>query len=194
MSRWTFFFRFFQVIYLLAVILALLVASVVLFWNKLYLDSNEVYKKYVKDEQNNKEKYGEGNPAPTLRELEWLSYLFRLVIILVTPMALLVYRSRLLQLEFFNNIKKHHGSRRGIAYSRTIEYFHYLFCCSRLYQLNYIDYIQFKHKNHYKYAVIGELSAIIIIILIIFFYVWNNDIVEFQLPWYYLMMICLLLF
>ena len=59
--------------------------------------------------------------------------------------------------------------------------------------MTYIEYIIFKNKNQASYERTGEYSAAIILLLVIFFRLWNTQIEEFILPWWYLMLISLLL-
>ena len=136
-------------------------------------------------------------PAPTEKEVQWLSILFRIVIVCVAPCALVIYRSRLLNLHAFTLIKKAKESRviehRGIVYNRMRKLLHIFFCCFPERKLNYIEYVQFKNKNKRRYELWGEVMNIIVVLLIVFFHLWNKQIEEFKLPWYYLLLICLLL-
>ena len=70
----------------------------------------------------------------------------------------------------------------------------HLFSFSKLKSLSYIEYIIFKNRNQSDYEMTGEYSTAIILLLVIFFRIWNNQIEEFILPWWYLMLISLLLF
>lgn len=103
MSQWTNFFQYFQVVFLISVVIVLLVLSVILFMQNLYLNPGEVFEKYELDE---KGQFDELNPSPILEEVQMLSIIFRIVIILVAPASLYIYRSRFLTLYAFQLIKK----------------------------------------------------------------------------------------
>ena len=62
MSRWTDTFKYFQVFFLIAVIVSLLVFSGMLFADKLYMDYDELYQKSVLEQIDD---FDELNPAPT---------------------------------------------------------------------------------------------------------------------------------
>lgn len=93
---------------MISVVINLLVFSGFLFREKLNLDPNYVYQKYVETQANAEEDdfKDEHDHSPTFNELAWLSIIFRIVIICVAPASLYIYRSRLLLLEAFQTIKK----------------------------------------------------------------------------------------
>lgn len=190
MSQWTSFFIYFQVLYLIVVIAILTISTLNLIFNHIRLNESELYEEYV---ENQIEKY-QGKPTPSKRELFFLTWLFRGVLLFVLPSAALIYRSRLLSMTVFKHIKMHKGKRTGIAYSKSIELLNYLFCRSRLRKLNYVNYITFRNKNKHAYERAGEMAAAIVLILIIFFRVWSAEIDPFILPWSYFCLIMLLLF
>ena len=191
MSDWTYFWSFFQVFYLLLVTVGTVFATIYWFFDKISLNENQIYAKYVIEEPKN---FGPNNPPPTKDELVFLVWLFRGMIICVLPSVFLIYRSRLLVLKAFQLIKMHKGGRTGVAYIKAISWMNYLFCLSRIRVLDYDKYILYKAKNKHSYERLGEYSAATIILLILFFRLWNTEMTEFILPWSYLILISLLLF
>ena len=149
-----------------------------------------MYEEYV---ENQIEKY-EGKPTPSKRELFFLTWLFRGVLLFVLPSAALIYRSRLISMAVFKKIKMHKGKREGIAYSKSIEVLNYFFCRSRLRKLSYVDYITFRNKNKNSYELLGDTATVIVLIIIIFFRFWSAEIDPFILPWSYFCLIMALLF
>lgn len=192
MSRWTHFFAYFQVLFMLAVMINLLTFSGILFAQKLYLDPEEVFRTQVEQKEH---LWNDGNPAPTRESLACLSIIFRIVIICVVPAAIFIYRSRLLTLESFLIIKKQRRVQKdGVTHSSSSRLLHILFCCSRLRKLNYIEFVQFRNKNMHRYELVAEFITGGVMLLIAFFYFWNESIDEFKLPWYYLYLINMTLF
>ena len=193
MSQWINFCQYFQVFFLICVIVNLMVITGLLFAEKLYLDPREVYQNHVKE---NEEYFRESNQTPpSLNELAILSIVFRLVIICVVPASMYIYRSRLVTLDAFLTIKKDRGSKQGnsIVYNRSAHFMHIFFLCSRQRKLNYVEYVQFRNLKRDEYEVTGDYATVAVIFLIVFFYLWNETIDEFKLPWYYIFLICLLL-
>ena len=116
MSRWTHFFTYFQVFFMLANVICLLTLSGLLFAEKVNLDPEQVFYENVTLKL---DEYTEGNPPPTRNELAWQSTVFKAVIICVAPASLCIYRSRLLTLEAFLHIKKRRG---GLIHGHVFKY------------------------------------------------------------------------
>ena len=138
MSHWTSFFTYFQVFYLFVVICTLTCFTLVYFFENVDMNEDELYEEYVLAQI---ELY---EVLPTKREVTALSWLFRAVIFAVLPAAALIYRGRLLSMTVFMFVKMHQGSRKGLAYSKSIELLNYFFIGSKLRRLNYIQYITFR--------------------------------------------------
>ena len=105
MSHWTSFWIFFQVFYLLAVMLVLVITSLYFVFKHIELSGDELYHKYVLDQIDMYEE--KGQVPPTQREMIVLVWLFRGVLMAVVPSSVYIYRSRLLSLTVFTNIKMH---------------------------------------------------------------------------------------
>ena len=102
-SQWTAFFIYFQVFYLIVVMMTLTIYTLMLFFEKIGHDSDQLYLDYV---ESRIEEY-EGKGIPSERQVVILTWLFRGVIIAVLPSAFLVYRSRTVSLLAFQAIKMH---------------------------------------------------------------------------------------
>ena len=107
MSHWTNFWVFFQVFYLLVVMLVLNISALVFVFEHIQLSASSMHQKYVLD---NIENY-EGKTPPTEREILVLVWLFRMVLLAVIPSSIYIYRARLISLQVFTNIKMHQGHR-----------------------------------------------------------------------------------
>lgn len=188
MSHWTSFFTYFQVFYLFVVISTLICFTLVYFFENVDMNEDELYEEYVLAQI---ELY---EVLPTKREVTALSWLFRAVIFAVLPAAALIYRGRLLSMTVFMRVKMHQGSRKGLAYSKSIELLNYFFIGSKLRRLNYIQYITFRQKHKHSYERLGEYAVAFIMVIIVWFRFWNTKIDPFMLPWEYLMLIGMLLF
>ena len=104
MNRWVRFFQFFQVVYLIAVIIAFLVLTGMILAEQFSQDEKQLYKEYILDRI---EEFKENQIPPTESEIAGASYLFKALLFAFVPATLLIYRSRLLTLRAFVDIKKH---------------------------------------------------------------------------------------
>ena len=143
MSQWTDFFTYFQVFYLIVVMVALTIYTLILFFEKMGFNSDELYEEYVVSRP---ESYID-TAIPSKHEIMFHNWISKGVIIAVLPACFFIYRSRLLSLTAFKNIKMHQGRRKGIAYNQTIQVMNNMFLLSRLRDLNYIQYITFKNRR-----------------------------------------------
>lgn len=103
MSIWTNWWTYFQVFYLLVVMSTVIVVTLIFLFDKIGLDGDELYQEYVIDRA---EQY-DWTVKPSETEIFVLSVIFRLVIFAMLPSTALVYRSRLLSMKAFKNIKMH---------------------------------------------------------------------------------------
>mmetsp|Transcript_15920 Transcript_15920/g.20106 ORF Transcript_15920/g.20106 Transcript_15920/m.20106 type:complete len:89 (+) Transcript_15920:968-1234(+) len=78
------------------------------------------------------------------KEIFFIFYLVKGLIIAVIPAAILIYRSRLLSLHAFVEIKKHSGRRQGIAYNKCLQVMDAMFCLTRLREKSYIEFIMYR--------------------------------------------------
>ena len=103
------------------------------------------------------------------------SYLIKISSVLVLFASFLVYRSRLLSLPAFTTLKKHQGSRQGLAYNRCLQTLDYVFCLSRLRKKNYIEFIIFKKRYRSLRERHAEKASLFILCLWLFvqFYYGN---------------------
>ena len=141
-----------------------------------------------------------GKPMPTRAEIHTLSIFFRAVLILVAPAQLLIYYFRLVTLDAYLHAKKQRKLVRKngpdepkVPTYKAAWFFQILFCCSRMRTQNYIEYVQYRNKKMESYGRWAEIVTVCIILIIVFFYLWNETIDEFKLPWFYLYLVCMLL-
>ena len=106
-------------------------------------------------------------------------------------MAILIYRSRLLTLEAFKQIKMHQGRRQGVAYSSTINFLNFIMIEPSLRKRNYIEYIVYSKNREKSWVLMREYFSITIICIVIFFRLWNTEIDPFILPWEYIALIAM---
>lgn len=141
MGRWVQFFNFIQVFYLLASMVSLLGSTVFIFIDKFSYTEQELYESYQKNSQ-----LQEPDIEYSQAEIYFASYVLKASVLAVFPAAILIYRSRLLQLQAFTTLKKHQGAREGVAYNQCLSLLDYVFCLSRLRKKPYIEYIVFKKR------------------------------------------------
>jgi hypothetical protein len=98
--------------------------------------------------------------------------MLKVVILLFIPASVLVFRSRLLTVKAFVDIKKNQGNRSGIAYSRFVQLMNNLFFLSGLRNKNYIEYIEFRNLNRGKWEKTAETATIGFTLFWLFIRVW----------------------
>ena len=189
MGRWVQFFSFIQVIYLLAIMASLLTSTVFIFIDKLSYTEQELYETY----QVNQEKL-QSEVEYSQAEIYFASYVVKGSVLAVFPAAILIYRSRLLELQTFTTLKKHQGSREGVAYNRCLSLLDYVFCLSRLRQKNYIAYIVFKKRYGARRQKSAEKASVWIILMWFFIMFYYAGLNEFFLTPYYTTQVLMLLF
>jgi hypothetical protein len=116
------------------------VITLIFFFDKIDLSGEELYQEYVIDRA---EEY-DWTVKPSETEIFVLSVIFRMVIFAVLPTTALIYRSKLLSMKAFKEIKMHQGRRKGVAYSQYIEVMNNFFLWSKLKDLNYIEYVTYR--------------------------------------------------
>ena len=109
MSWWTLTFRFVQIFYLIGAMVAILLYSGIIFFKKIELDGEELYKDYV---EQYRKYHDEGDePAYSQNEIVLASALLKVVVVAALPVAFLIYRSRLTTLPAFKLLKLHQRGR-----------------------------------------------------------------------------------
>ena len=79
-------------------------------------------------------------------EIYSANWFMKSLVFMVLPAAIYIYRARLLSLKPFVSLKKHSVDKIGIAYNTCLQNLNYLFCCSNLKKMNYIEYIMYKRQ------------------------------------------------
>ena len=97
--------------------MALTIYTLILLFEKIGFNSDELYEEYVVSRP---ESYLD-TTIPSKHEIMFHNWISKGVIIAVLPACFFIYRSRLLSLTAFKNIKMHQGRRKGIAYNQTIQ-------------------------------------------------------------------------
>lgn len=119
MSNWVIFFEFFQVFYLVTVVIAYLIITLIVFLDKVNLNTDELYQEFFLDNQEFYE--AEGIAMPSKSNIVFSTWSFKFTIILMVPFSILIAFSRLISLHAFVTIKQHTGHRKGVAYNRGIQ-------------------------------------------------------------------------
>ena len=85
--------------------------------------------------------------VPSIDKIILVKSAFIIVLILMIPNAVLIYRARILTLEQFLEIKKNQGDKKGPNYKWWYRRMNGLFCCSRTRELGYMEYLMFKRRE-----------------------------------------------
>lgn len=133
MSRWIAFFKLFSIFYLFVSMLGFLSITIYLIATKEYTDSELIFEKYkaLAEEEAKKiqeesteifeDVYNENlnmllEKLPSPNVIYFISIAFYSVLIMMIPNAFLIYRSRLVTLSVFTEVKKNELDKKGENY------------------------------------------------------------------------------
>ena len=189
MGSWINIWSFLQVIMLVCLTISVITSTIYIIAQLSTLDEADLYKKYQIDMEKKNMK-----AELTKREVYVASWLIKGSVLFVIPACLLIYRSRLVQLQAFTTLKKHQGMRTGVAYNPCLQALDYLFCLSRLRKKNYIDYIVYMRKNKENRSKVAEKASLWILGIWLFIQFYYNDLHDLFLTPLYMLQVLLLLF
>ena len=205
MGGWLRASKVFQVFYLITVMISILITAISSLAKNFEFNNDELYEKYIEHFNRQQEEEGlldEGNEIPyeyTKFEITMANYFVKFLVTMVLPASVLVYRSRILGLNTFVSLKKHQGAKHkvhleGVAYNPCLQWCGYLFCCSNLRKMNYIEYITYKSKHLDSRQILSDKAAFYIFFSWLIIQSYYHDINDFFLAPLYMWLLVMLLF
>ena len=189
MGSWINIWSFLQVLMLVCLTISIISSTIYILATLSTIDEQDLFNRYLDDM---KEKGIEAEL--TEREVYVASWLVKGSVLFVIPACLLIYRSRLIQLQAFTTMKKHQGVREGVAYNRCLQSLDSVFCLSRLRKKNYIEYIVYMRKNMASRSKVAEKASLWILGIWLFIQFYYTELHDIFLTPLYMLQVFLLLF